>query len=381
MKLKEKILIRAYVNGNFGDDLFVHILCNRYPEQQFLLIGEKRCRHFFSHNHNLQYKCGDTLIYKIMNGIYVSVQKMTGKYIGNNRNIFLYNFFCQHVRENVYITGSFFAQDPYYRGMLDQKWYDSHPIIMGCNFGPYTTEQFYQDHLQAFQKTKFISFRDQYSFSLFKGLEQARIYPDIVFNLNPKPVSMKGYYLISVVNLHKDEYLNTDKIYDDYVSFMQKAIREFLKKGKRVVMTSFCTEQGDGRMIEEILQGIKESDNIEIADYDSTGIENMLELYAGADAIVATRFHAMILGLIFAKKILPISYNEKMFHTLMDAGYTGRILNLSDLASFDCMDIESQMSLLDYDKLRQMRAEAEGHFIFLDHVLGHQEKVSSRGDK
>ena len=45
--------IIAYVNGNLGDDLFVKILCERYPNQKFLLCGPKKYKDYFEYLDNL----------------------------------------------------------------------------------------------------------------------------------------------------------------------------------------------------------------------------------------------------------------------------------------------------------------------------------------
>src|SRR5699024_7019939 len=38
----KKILIRVYSATNLGDDLFIKILCNRYPSHKFYIIADKK---------------------------------------------------------------------------------------------------------------------------------------------------------------------------------------------------------------------------------------------------------------------------------------------------------------------------------------------------
>ena len=55
-------------------------------------------------------------------------------------------------------------------------------IIIECNFGPYDNELHYSLHENWFSKLDSISFRDNYSFELFKHLNNVSVYPDVLFD-------------------------------------------------------------------------------------------------------------------------------------------------------------------------------------------------------
>ncbi|MDY0404730.1 hypothetical protein P5G51_004325 [Virgibacillus sp. 179-BFC.A HS] len=43
----KKVLIHAYTHFNFGDDLFIQILCERYPQTSFYLYARKHTNAHF----------------------------------------------------------------------------------------------------------------------------------------------------------------------------------------------------------------------------------------------------------------------------------------------------------------------------------------------
>ena len=67
MEFKVKSLIRAYLNENLGDDLFVYILCNRYPNIKFSIVGENQFSGITNEISNLKFISEDSKHNKIIN--------------------------------------------------------------------------------------------------------------------------------------------------------------------------------------------------------------------------------------------------------------------------------------------------------------------------
>ena len=63
-------LIKAYINGNLGDDLMLITLCERYPSEKFIVTGSKNYAKTFETCKNLQYKKNDTLFHRLVTFIY-----------------------------------------------------------------------------------------------------------------------------------------------------------------------------------------------------------------------------------------------------------------------------------------------------------------------
>src|SRR5690625_2356463 len=49
----KKVMVYAYTQFNLGDDLFIKILCERYPETQFVLYAPKKYKRCFQGMRNI----------------------------------------------------------------------------------------------------------------------------------------------------------------------------------------------------------------------------------------------------------------------------------------------------------------------------------------
>lgn len=85
-----------------------------------------------------------------------------------------------------------------------------------------------------------------------------------------------------------------------------------------------------GPYINEIVANIKD-DNVSIFSYEKEGIDASIKLISQCDSVIATRYHAMILGMLFHKKIVPIVYSEKMSNVLNDMEYIGKTIDLKNI--------------------------------------------------
>lgn len=362
--MKKKALIRAYVAGNLGDDLFVQILCKRYPNTQFYIIGESCYREYLSSIPNLTYICGDKLPYKIWN--YLFMKLPWNRHRENNRTLFLYNQFASHYPVNVYITGSYFIEGAYWRGLWEEKWYNSRPYIIGCNFGPYISERYYDTYKKAFLKATQVSFREAYSYQLFQELPNVEYHPDIVFTLEVSPKKAKNYYIFTVVDVRKDDNVSEQEDTSRYIEKMQQLAKDIQATDSKVVFLSFCDSQGDMEIMKAIAKGL---DSCEILSYSQLKMEGALQLISECKGIVATRFHAMILGFLYEKPVFPICYNQKMENVLKDLEYTGKIQSIAKIHSLQYQHPFDCFARVSGEQLQKLREEAGKHFHLLDQQL------------
>lgn len=108
-----------------------------------------------------------------------------------------------------------------------------------------------------------------------------------------------------------------------------------------VDLISFCDKEGDDKGIRKILTCLSdEHHKCSIGVYRYNGdIEKILGLFARAEYIVASRFHAMIIGMLYGKPIFPICYGAKMIHYLEDIGFTGKIGKPNSLKDITVEDV------------------------------------------
>lgn len=256
--------------------------------------------------------------------------------------------------------------------MIDALWYDSRPYILGCNFGPYTDEKFYIENKEQLKKAKQISWRDKYSYELFKDIENSTYAPDVVFNLDISNYEIvdDDYYIISVIDVDKEEDGTLQSVKLKYYNLIRRMMSLLQQESKKVVLFSFCENEGDTRAINEILEDYQEKNEIEVFEYEKEGIERSLQLISRCSGIVASRYHAAILGFLFRKKVLPICYSDKLCNVLKDFNYLGEIIDLRSLNE-ELQEIQKvKLGKLNDDILNKIIEEANAHFTKLDKVFG-----------
>lgn len=367
-----KTLVRAYLSKNFGDDLFIYILCNRYKEHKFYMIGNKDCKYVETLSENAYLISTDSVLAKFLNKIYKLCQKIKRDSVCYYRDIAVLNMYSLFFKNNILISGSFYAQKKMWNGMIDALWYDSRPYILGCNFGPYTDEKFYIENKEQLKKAKQISWRDKYSYELFKDIENSTYAPDVVFNLDISNYEIvdDDYYIISVIDVDKEEDWTLQSVKLKYYNLIRRMMSLLQQESKKVVLFSFCENEGDTRAINEILEDYQEKNEIEVFEYEKEGIERSLQLISRCSGIVASRYHAAILGFLFRKKVLPICYSDKLCNVLKDFNYLGEIIDLRSLNE-ELQEIQKvKLGKLNDDILNKIIEEANAHFTKLDKVFG-----------
>src|SRR4051812_38909688 len=58
----KKIMISAYTNFNLGDDLFIKVLCERYPNTRFVLLAPRKYKRSFKESKNLNVYSTDSFL-------------------------------------------------------------------------------------------------------------------------------------------------------------------------------------------------------------------------------------------------------------------------------------------------------------------------------
>jgi colanic acid/amylovoran biosynthesis protein len=190
---KKHILINAYTNVNLGDDLFLKILFERYPQVEFIIIAQNKVyKQWKTKYENI------TLINPPMCSMYsrlflklfsfLKKDKLQQKYMCKKYQEF-YLVLGDKIDAYVHIGGSLFQQ--YQPGILlnhkiDElivNMYKAKPkYIIGANFGPYIEFSFLEYYRSIFGKYDDICFRESYSYDIFKNISNVRYEMDIVFS-------------------------------------------------------------------------------------------------------------------------------------------------------------------------------------------------------
>ncbi|MBF4377262.1 polysaccharide pyruvyl transferase family protein, partial [Vibrio anguillarum] len=128
----------------------------------------------------------------------------------------------------------------------------------------------------------------------------------------------------------------------NYESFIFSTISNFLGQGKKIYLFSFCKNEGDEDVINYYLNKFSDK-NIEGVNY-SGNIDIFLDKFSRMETIVGTRFHSIVLALVFKQKLMAISYSDKTNNMLESVGYKGHILDIQNLGEISNID-----SFINYD--------------------------------
>jgi colanic acid/amylovoran biosynthesis protein len=309
------IKLYGYFARNLGDDLMVQLLRQRYPDVRFysetwtevpgIVTWETLQRKHGRLNHLLnlltRYRWKDFYMHTIRKR---------------------YDRKCSC---SVYIGGSIYMQRTALEEQLRQeerKLQNGPLFVIGANFGPSREEAFAEGFADYFCRCAGVTFRDKSSYERFRGCGNVAYAPDVVLNFQAAPQKNNGTVLISVINLENRPDLMPWR--SDYETWMAALCETCIRMGKRPVLLSHCQAEGDEAAIARILEALSPEirEKTGTLCYRGDGAE-ILDAYAGADRVIATRFHAMILAMCFQKPFFAIAYSEKCRHYLEDLDFGG----------------------------------------------------------
>src|SRR5699024_5509467 len=357
--MQKKVMIYAYTNFNLGDDLFIKILCERYPKINFVLFAPKEYKYTFENFDNISIYPSNNYFLKLLR---YGLKKIKYDFSPQAK-------IAKKCDAIVQIGGSIFIQRNDWNGMPKHKTLTENPyFVLGANFGPFQDQQFYYEHYKLFKQYKDVCLRDNYSYELFKDLKNVRKADDIVFQLNKNnTIALSNSLVISVIKPSYRECLNG---YDEsYYKKIKDITIYYINKGYTVTLMAFCVKEGDKEAIDEILKLIHNNllkhANRFLYQYNIT---EALNIIASSTLIVATRFHAMILGWVYNKPVFPIAYSKKMNNVMNDVSYSGSYTNLKeiDILQLEYVYKSIQTNLVD---VSVQAKNATNHFKKLDEYL------------
>lgn len=356
----KKVLMIAYAKKNLGDDLFIYILVNRYINTKFYLCARTR----YSDS------CFNAINLKFVNPFIVEkLNKLS--YDLNIPQLNCNNIVSKFCSSMVFIGGSMFMQNSDVatcKKQLSDRFLhlNNDYYILGSNFGPYKDKEYYDMYKDVFKKAKDVCFREEYSYNLFKDLENVRYAADIVFSMDTSNIKIvdNKKVVISVIDLScRKELKQYTEIYE---SKIKDVCEYFINIGYGVTLMSFCDIEGDVKAIKNILNLVDTNiaDKIEVYSYEGN-IQEALYVIASSSVVIASRFHAMILGLLFNKTVIPMIYSEKTLNVMNDIEFKGKYVRINEIDNFNISDCDLNYKL---DISKQIK-DAGRHFEKLDSYI------------
>ena len=314
----KKVFLLAYPEINLGDDIFVVMLLKRYPEIQFFInIPDVSKRIAFNGIKNISF-----------------IQNVSDRKDYDSIDVREYDAF-------IYIGGSVFMENDWglqdntniNRFVLRAKELGKPFFYISSNFGPCKTQEYFEVSKSIISNCKDVSFRDKYSYELFKDIPSVRYNPDLIFGYDVGNINCeKGTIGISVIGFDIREELV--KFSDRYYDLLEKSIREYIKAGKNVVLFSFCKIECDEIGIDILLKRFspEELEYIKVVKYDGD-IDKFIDEYKNMEYMICTRFHSMILSAVCGQKIYCVSYSKKINNVADDLNFDIKIQNIKNLES------------------------------------------------
>ena len=319
--------VDAYLAHNLGDDLFVKLLAELFPSVRFTVnYYGKYGRATFGDNKNVLFP-RYSLPLKLLNRLHIY------DYINDAKRI------SKEFDGFILLGGSIFREESYWNDVYHQRRSvikafrkEGKPVfVIGSNFGPVHTQCFIDRYSELFQLCTDVCFRDTYSYQMFSTLANVRMEKDVVFQYSI-PKAEKKEDLIGIAVIDPDHVSSISAKRENYKEVLANTIKEYIGKGSRCRIFAFCRIEGDERIALEIKDLLTESEKkqVEVVVYDGC-VNSFVTALGECGLLIASRFHANILGLLADVKLLPLVYSEKTANMLRDSLFQGEIINIAEI--------------------------------------------------
>ncbi|MCR8929536.1 polysaccharide pyruvyl transferase family protein [Priestia megaterium] len=350
-----RIAVDAYFNNNLGDDLFLKILVERYPNAHFdfLLCDEMACEAFKKHPRVR----------------YVSRKKVF-------KNILNYQAY-------ILIGGSMFQEPNEWKTEWRKlnltvnwfKFFRKSTFVLGCNYGPVSSDLYDKAYCKVFNKLTHMTVRDEHSYGALVGKKiNLSVYPDIVLGMefNKKIQPDDKLVGISVIDWHKNENV------ESYINFNVNIIKSLLLDGKKIRLFAFqnADKISDLEICNKILRklNLQESNqesNIEIISYKGD-VDVFLEKYIECKYAITSRFHSLIISLLSNQIICPVIYSNKTLNTIKYLGIGLKSITLDNIENYNIDKVKELFEInksMDRNLINTLSQESKQHFKILDQKL------------
>lgn len=348
----KKVYIMAYSKMNLGDDLFIDMLVKRYKNVQFYSKNMQMDSTAYRQNTNLHfidYSLDELLVLDITD----------------------FDAF-------VYIGGSIFME---HAGGIERvkklkdlafrcKTLGIPFYYISSNFGPYQTNEYKETVKEIFEEVTDVCLRDKASFEAFNSINSVRYAPDAVLSYKLENTEKEAKTIgISVINFKFRDYLK--KYENKYYDLLIKSIENFIDKGYKIKLFSFCQYEGDKDTADLILNRVSKNKKrfIESITYNGN-IKDFLKKYSKVEYMICSRFHSVILSYLLKQKLYVLSYSNKITNVINDLKLANNYYTFNDINEINSIELSDFLNTNFDNKISE---NAEKQFEKLDEFLLHTE--------
>lgn len=364
----KKIILQMYINENLGDDLFIDIIANRYPNIDFVIfgIGNRIIPPLYNRKYkNVHISSANKWIHKlnIISKIILKKDFLLEKELKKSDGLII-------LGGSVFIDGfnriEAFKANILAKVRLHYQKIGKPNFVIGANFGPVYHEKFIELYNDYFKNCENVCFRDLKSKQIYSNLKNIDYAPDVIFNkqkINNKIT--KKTIGFSIIDLSDSSHQKISKFKELYENKIIELINEFIDLGYEINMYSFCNKQGDNKAINRIKNSILSKEKINCYEYTNLETLEFINSFTYNEYIVSTRFHGMIIGLINEQKVFPIVYDIKTKNVIDELAINDycSLDDINQLKSADILNVKKQKNISKIQMNAYKQFEAfEKHF-------------------
>lgn len=361
-----KILLDAYYDNNFGDDLFIDIVTKRYPHHMFYATTGS-LRGMFAANPPKYPQKAYERINSIPNvsilpdcqafvdsGFFDGYIMIGGDVFPDQCNYDLRMRFVESIKK----TGGFAA-------MIGFSLYDSY------------SEKTKNDMARVFRQVDFIAARDATSTAYLRSMlpdKEIHAGMDLAFT---QSYAFDGERDGQTLGFSVRKSLGaTEEEYQGYCQAMASIADAYLARDPENKVKFIGLSNGssdDGETIMDIVGLMHQPENVHISRYEGC-VEDAAGEIAACGAMVCTRFHSLVFALINHIPFIPVAYEVKTQYLLRQLNYKGRAIRYGE--EIDAQRMLDNLSETQYEPsfFEEYTAKKEGMFGFLDERLSQEGK-------
>lgn len=370
----KKIYLIGYFKRNLGDDLFVKIVSERYPDAKILMMMGPKYANMYNGLDNVKI-VKFNIFRRLLNKLMIFARK--GSFEINLVKQ------CDFILE---IGGSIFQQEKLSDSVTKRRedyLKSGVPIfVVGSNFGPVLSDSYQRDYHNYFNSIEGTVFRDSKSWERFNDLSNVELAPDTVFLLeNSNKVPIKSisktvvFSIIDVVN--KINHINKDVLKLEYEKKIVELIIKMTELKYNVILFGFSIPEGDmvesKRIYEMLPNYVRPLVTIKV----HSDIDKSLSIIGSANVLVSSRFHSMILGWIFNIPQLVISYGAKTTDVIEDLYPAQFYVDIENISALNSEVFLNRINTMPKDRVTLIKGQADKQFKFVDEFYGNLNEKDS----
>ncbi|HEY3408102.1 MAG TPA: polysaccharide pyruvyl transferase family protein [Propionicimonas sp.] len=359
------VFVDFYDYQNLGDDLLFVTLASRYPHVEFVFIEDHTDGATFAGLPNVRRLRRIPYIDGVLRRLRIPVRV----------NALRRRLLVKRSQIVVRLGGSLYMEREGWRenaardaALLGAR---RGTLFLNGNFGPWRSAEFLSTYEGIFSRALDVTMRDTASLEQLKAVTRVRLAPDMLFSVPaPETDVPRAGVVVSLIDLTGREGLS------QYREAYEHAVGELVEdlvtlRGQRVTLVSFCAHEGDEAAIERVLAALPEEAKVSVSAHCYRGdIAATLTVLQQAETVLATRFHAMVLGFAFGCRVACVEYSNKLSNALADLDELDRGWKLADFVAASRSDRYRRVTTLEPASPAAVAERAAGHFTILDELLG-----------